>query len=190
MKRIIRRIVPILVMAMIFALPMVSFAANGRVTDLESKSQNGIVTINGTDWEVDSDAYIANYVSQVETMPYGAGYVASLYLGMKAANASIDNVTSANIVTGLRKIVKDLADGKTLDEAIADNTDFNGLDDFVNKFKAADGDVITFVRNLRTAIGTTGAGSVLSSGTLSTSQIDMFKESTFDTTDNNFELEE
>ena len=47
MKRIIRRIVPILVMAMILALPMVSFAANGRVTDLESKSQDGVVTVNG-----------------------------------------------------------------------------------------------------------------------------------------------
>ena len=75
MKRIIRRIVPILVMAMILALPMVSFAANGRVTDLESKSQNGIVTINGKSSEALSVAIFVYDESGQNLLDVGSAVV-------------------------------------------------------------------------------------------------------------------
>lgn len=47
MKRVIRRIIPILVMTMILVLPIVSFAEGGKVSELEATSQDGVVSING-----------------------------------------------------------------------------------------------------------------------------------------------
>lgn len=46
--KIFKKIAPILVLAMVLALPIVSFAQGGKINTLEAKSENGNVTINGT----------------------------------------------------------------------------------------------------------------------------------------------
>ena len=120
------------------------------------------------------DASIKSYMSQLDSMPYGAGYLATMYLGQAASGSS--TVNSTNIKAGLDKILKDLADKKDLDTAIRDNTSFSGLSDFTQKFKSGDASALTFVKNLLSARGTNGAGSLLA-GSLSTTEANAFAPS-------------
>ena len=121
-----------------------------------------------------SDEAIKNYMSQLDSMPYGAGYLATMYLGQAASGSS--TVNSANIKAGLDNILKDLADRKDLDTAIQNNTGFSGLSDFTQKFKSGDASSLTFVKNLLNARGTNGAGSLLA-GSLSTTEASAFAPS-------------
>ena len=45
--KLIKKIVPILVLTLVLALPIVSFAANGKVDSLQAKSEGGNVTVTG-----------------------------------------------------------------------------------------------------------------------------------------------
>lgn len=111
-----------------------------------------------------SDESIKSYMSKLYSMPYGAGYLATMYLGMSASDETdMTKVTSANIAGGLDKILTAVAGGKSFDEAIAESTGnkFKSLSDFQNKFKSASGDSLAFVKNLLNARGTSGAGSIL-----------------------------
>lgn len=110
-----------------------------------------------------TDAEIKSYMSKISDMPYGAGYLATMYLGMSASGASMSDVTGSNIAKGLDKILTDVAKGKSFDEAINDNTagKFTSVSDFVNKFKNASGDSLAFAKNLINARGANGAGSIL-----------------------------
>ena len=121
------------------------------------------------------DNTIKNYMSQLDSMPYGAGYLASMYLGYAVAkngNASAA-VNSATIKGGLDKLMKDMVGGaKTLNQAIADNTGYSGLSAFQQAFKSGSSEALTFVKDLLTARGTSGAGSLL--GNLSDSESSLF----------------
>ncbi len=126
-----------------------------------------------------SDAQIKNYMSQLSTMPYGAGYLAALYLGMSASGAEITDVTSTNIAKGLDKLLTKIAKGSTLGEAIAEVTDnkFTSLSNFQSVFSNSTGDSLDFVKAYLNARGDNGAGSILYN--LNTSLSDAFNESSF-----------
>ena len=87
---------------------------------------------------------------------YGTGYLATLYLGHLASNDSMD---VEDIASGIDKIMNDVRGGKSLDQAIKDNTNnqYSGIADFENKF-ATDG--ANFTKQIVGMIGT-GKGAVI-----------------------------
>lgn len=127
-----------------------------------------------------TDDQIKTYKSQMATMPYGAGYAATMYLGYVAGDGtSASDVNSGTIARGLDKILSEMADGKTFDEAIASatNNKFSGASDFQSKFtSSSDNNSLAFMKNFLNARGTSGGGSLF--GPLSTSEADNFKPST------------
>ena len=137
-----------------------------------SSGDNGWVS--GSIGPSSSDASVKNYMSQMTSMPYGAGYLATMYLGYAVSSkAGNTTVSSANILDGLESLMVDMATNKhSLDEAIASLTNYSGLSDFTSGFKNADSDAFTFTRNLLNERGTTGAGSLL--GNLGQSENDVF----------------
>ncbi|MCR5098345.1 MAG: flagellin [Lachnospiraceae bacterium] len=82
-----------------------------------------------------------------------------MYLGHLAKGADTA-ITASNIREGLASVFDDLSQGKTLNEVIVKYTDFGGLTAFENNvFNNPSADTISFVKQLRTAIGS-GAGSL------------------------------
>ena len=130
-----------------------------------------------------SDTNLKDYKAQAQTMPYGAGYAACMYLGYVAGSGklkpdSASEVTSATIRTGLDKVLTALAGKKSLDEAIKEATDnkFANTQDFINHFtSASDPNSLAFMREFVNARGTTGAGSL--SGELNESEASLFAPS-------------
>jgi flagellin-like hook-associated protein FlgL len=108
-----------------------------------------------------SNSQLSSYLSDFKTDVYGAGYLATMYLGAAAdagsSATSITAVNSSDIASGLDTIFTAVANGDTLDKAIADNTKYSGLKDFQDHFAV---DATTFAHNLATAVGA-GAGSLL-----------------------------
>ncbi len=119
---------------------------------------------------ISTDKEIKNYMDQIFTMPYGAGYAAAMVLGSYAGGG----VSSSSIRSGLDSILTEVAKGKTLDEAIKSKTSFSGLADFERTFKNGDGDTVSRMKDLLTARGADGAGSILGSS-LGTKASDLFK---------------
>ena len=127
-----------------------------------------------------SDSAIQSYMSQLTSMPYGAGYLAVLTLG-HLANDSVVPPTVSSLSTGLNKLLTDMAGNQhTLDEAIASctatsSTPLAGLNDFQSKFMSGDSTMLNAVKDILTARGT-GAGSLLASS-LRDSEADVFAPS-------------
>ncbi len=136
-----------------------------------------------------SDSEIKSYMGKMSTMPYGAGYLATMYLGYAAQDNGTGTtpVSSANIKSGLDKILGDIAGGKTLDQAIKDNTKFTGLSDFQNKFSGADTSSLNFVKGLLAARGS-GAGSLLATN-LSETEASAFAEGNLTGTSGNYTIQ-
>ncbi len=112
-----------------------------------------------------SDAAIKNYMSQLSTMPYGAGYLATMYLGY-AVSAKQGNtaVTAANIAAGLDALMTDMATNRhSLNQAIKELTDYDGQRAFENAFKNADAASLAFAKAFIQTRGDNGAGSLLGS---------------------------
>ena len=120
-----------------------------------------------------SDADIKNYMSQLKSMEYGAGYLGTMYLGyVVSAKNGNTAVTSANIAQGLDALMTDMARNRhTLNQAIAALTDYSGQADFENKFSSADAASLSFARDFLNARNDTGAGSLFSSLDQSESQV-------------------
>ncbi len=138
-----------------------------------SSGDNGWVAYRLTQSSTDDE--IKNYMSQLESMPYGAGYLGTMYLGYAASGSNSTSDLQGDIVNGLNKIFDSLTDGKSLDDAIAENTTYAGLQDFATGFKGADSASLTFVKELITARGN-GAGSLLATD-LSVTEADAFATS-------------
>ncbi len=110
------------------------------------------------------DAAIRSYMGNLDSMPYGAGYLATMYLGMSASGEDLTDpskVTGANIAKGLDKILTDISKGKSFSAAIKDNTSYTSQADFQQKFKNGDATALSFAKNLLNARGTSGGGSIL-----------------------------
>lgn len=113
-----------------------------------------------------TDDAIRNYMSQIDSMPYGAGYLACMYLGYAAASKSASAtlpVTSDNIKSGLNDVLGELSDSKSnksFDDVIKDTTNYNSVADFVKGVRNADPNALQFTKDFIKARGKDGAGSL------------------------------
>ena len=87
---------------------------------------------------------------------YGSGYLAVMYMSWKAAGGGA--VNDANLQQGYKKILGELAMGKSLDSVIKENTTYSGFTEF-ERFMGMENETSDFVRALRTATGS-GSGSI------------------------------
>jgi flagellin len=123
-----------------------------------------------------SDADIKSYMSQLSSMEYGAGYLATMYLGyaVSAKNGNTE-VSASNIAAGLDTLMTDMAKNRhTLNQAIKALTDYSGQTAFENGFKNADTDALAFAKSFIQARGNSGAGSLL--GSLNQSEAQLFAD--------------
>ncbi len=121
-----------------------------------------------------SEADIKSYMANSAYRDYGAGYIATLYLAYKANGDDTAAVNAQNLQRGLDTVFGELSSGKTLNEVIANHTDYNGVSDFeYNVFRSADADTIDFTKKLLQARGANGQGSLLA-GDLSKTKTEAF----------------
>ncbi|WP_051197167.1 flagellin N-terminal helical domain-containing protein [Butyrivibrio sp. XBB1001] len=149
-----------------------------------------------------SEANMKSYMSQLDSMPYGAGYLAAMYLGYAVSAADGNTaVNSSNIASGLNKLMGEMSGSpkKTLDQAIADLTakagltGYSGLSDFESHFKSATAksgvaglDPLAFTDAFLDARGTNGAGSLF--GNLSTPEETLFAPDTLTSSGSNYAI--
>lgn len=100
---------------------------------------------------------LANCESDTEAS-YGTGYLGCMYLGY-LANGGTGPVTPGAVSAGLDKILNEIKGGKSLDQAIQDNTPYDGILDFQSKF--GDNASSQFVLDLVKAVGDQGAGGLV-----------------------------
>jgi flagellin len=148
-----------------------------------------------------SEANMKSYMSQLDSMPYGAGYLAAMYLGYAVAaedQGGNPPVNSANIASGLDMLMSEMAGSpsspkKTLDQAIAGLTGYSGLSDFESHFKSATAksgvaglDPLAFTDAFLDARGTNGAGSLF--GNLNTPEETLFAPDTLTSSGSNYTI--
>ena len=159
-------------------LIMYDTLTNGMLNSLPSWFKEGVAQTSSGDngWvsnhlnSSSSDADIKNYMSKLGSMPYGAGYLASMYVGYLASGSA--GVDSGNIKNGLDTFMTKLATGKTFDEAFAELTPYSSYADFSAGFTSGDTKSLSFVKALLNARGANGAGSLL--GNLGDSESTIF----------------
>ncbi len=135
-----------------------------------------------------TDAEIKNYNAKLDTLPYGAGYIAAMYLGQLASGES--EVNSTNISKGLDKLLSDMTGNRmSLDDAIRVNTGYGGIEDFQTKFKnstvVGGKDPVAFTRELLDKTDN-GAGSLF--GDLSKTESELFNENALDPSGSNYSI--
>jgi flagellin len=87
---------------------------------------------------------------------YGTGYLACMYLGYLSGGSTLD---ATSIQTGLDSMLKEIKDGKSLEEVVTNLTGYSSLDEFQNKF-ASDSAALQFVKDLTAYVGG-GTGGVV-----------------------------
>lgn len=107
-----------------------------------------------------TEAQIKNYLSKVSSMPYGAGYLGTLYIAQMASGAG--SVSTSSLQGGVDKILGQLLKGKTLSQVIdeASGGKYTSYKDFVNNV-SADPNAVQFTKDFIAARGTDGAGSII-----------------------------
>lgn len=105
-------------------------------------------------------ADIKNYLAQTASMPYGAGYLSTLYLAQMASKASA--VSTASLRNGVNRILGELIKGRTLSQVINDISGgkYKDYKDFQNNV-SNDTDAIRFTQDFIAARGANGAGSII-----------------------------
>lgn len=114
-----------------------------------------------SDQDTSQDDNIKSYLQKftMNGRPYGHGYLGAAYIGYLANGGG--DVTGENIAKGMDKVFQDLLDGKSLENAIKDQTGKSVAD--INKmFSSGDKDLVEFVRKLSYE-SRDGAGSVIAS---------------------------
>jgi len=129
-----------------------------------------------------TDAEKKNYMSQIVSMPYGAGYMGTMALGLEIERTTNPSATatSANIKSGLNKLFEEMVNqqkaGNGIDADAAINTvtggKYTSFSDFADKFRAASPDLYKAFDDILQARGTTGGGSLLDD--LNKSELDVF----------------
>ncbi len=126
--------------------------------------------------DTSQDAAIENYLKKytVAGRPYGHGYLAAAYLGYLANGGGA--VFASGIAAGMDKIFANIIGGKSLDQAISDNTTISNQAALQNLFSAGDAGLVEFVRKLSKLTGN-GAGSVIANN-LNTGGTDIVNNAT------------
>lgn len=106
-------------------------------------------------------------LNDFKTDVYGAGYIATMYLGYLAGGSIM---TSSNISKGLDKIYTNIYNGSSLSDAIKNNTSYSSLSNYENNFGH---DAMNFARNLVAAAGIDGVGALIAPGGLSASSMNV-----------------
>lgn len=122
-----------------------------------------------------TDDQIRNYLGQTSSMPYGAGYLSTLYLAQMASGAgySAGAVTTSSLRSGINTILGKLVEGKTLSQVINEISGgtYGSYGAFAGQV-SGDADALEFTRSFLGARGTSGAGSVIAANlTTETSDI-------------------
>ena len=130
-----------------------------------------------------SDDEIKAFMSNLNSNPYGAGYLATMALGYEVAKAQSLGTAydSATIKAGLNKLFNDLVtQGQTHSLshaiAIATNRKYLSLTDFENKFKNGNTDFFNAVKGI---LGKKNQSSHRESGSLLASSLDEAQSETF-----------
>lgn len=101
-------------------------------------------------------------IADTDLSAYQTGYLAVMYLAYLAGGGQ--SMTSDSLATGLDILMSEIHSGKTLDQVIKENSQnqFNGLEDFQEKFVSTNQSVVDFSTKLLNTIGK-GRGSLLTS---------------------------
>ena len=130
-----------------------------------------------------TDNQVKNYMGKLDSLPYGAGYLATMALGYEVAKAqkSVSSVDSSNIKDGLNTLFDELVkqgQKQNLSDAIKSATkgNYNSLQAFENSFKNGDSDLLNDVKSILTqknAFNNPESGSLLA-GSLGEAQSETF----------------
>ena len=128
-----------------------------------------------------SNDQIKSFMSKLDSNPYGAGYLATMALGLAVANkAGSTGSTIGRIKAGLDSLFGELVSQKQsqdLNAAISAKTDYSSLSDFESKFKSGDPTLLGYVNNILTEknqLGMSESGSLLANS-LGEAQSETFK---------------
>ena len=102
-----------------------------------------------------TDNQVKNYMGKLDSLPYGAGYLATMALGYEVAKAqkSVSTVDSSTIKDGLNTLFDELVkqgQKQILSDAIntATKGKYNSLQAFENSFKNGDNDLLNDVKSI------------------------------------------
>ena len=104
-----------------------------------------------------TDNQVKNYMGKLDSLPYGAGYLATMALGYEVAKANNlgNSYNSETIKKGLDKLFETLiSQGQKQNLSTAINTatigKYNSLQSFENSFKSGKADLLNDVKNILT----------------------------------------
>ena len=120
----------------------------------QTSSGDGGWVYNGIGASTD-DASIKSYMSKLDSLPYGAGYLATMALGYEVAKVqnSASTIVPSTIKDGLDKLFDILVSqgqNQNLNTAInaATNGKYQSLSDFETKFKSGESDLLSDVKSI------------------------------------------
>ena len=144
------------------------------------------------------DASIKSYMSKLDSLPYGAGYLATMALGYEVAKVknSASAVDPATIKDGLNTLFGELVkqgQNQNLNTAIytATNGKYQSLSDFETKFKSGESVLLSDVKSILTQKNNDNnpkSGSLLA-GSLGEAQSETFKPLNLTGSSNVYELD-
>ena len=141
---------------------------------------------------------IKSYMGKLDSLPYGAGYLATMALGYEVAKAqnSASTVDPSTIKDGLNTLFGELVkqgQNQNLNDAIksATKSTYTSLSEFETKFKNGDNELLNDVKSILTqknASNNPESGSLLA-GSLDEAESEIFKPSNLTDSSNVYELD-
>lgn len=113
------------------------------------------INSSSTDSQISSKLASNPLSSGSTASKYGTGYLACMYLGYKASGSPA-TINQSNLSAGVDSVLNYLKSGNSLNDTIQHFTG-KSLSAFQSSF-ATDSDVINFVKELTSIVGTTGTG--------------------------------
>ncbi len=143
-----------------------------------------------------TDNQVKNYMGKLDSLPYGAGYLATMALGLAVSEKEpyTGSSTEDKIKHGLDSLFQELVSQKQnqdLSVAIARKTKYSSLDDFENKFKSGDSTLLGYVNTILSEKNNAvnpKSGSLLA-GSLGEAQSETFKPSNLTDSSNVYVLD-
>ena len=145
-----------------------------------------------------TDNQVKNYMGKLDSLPYGAGYLATMALGYEVAKAqnSASTVDPSTIKDGLNTLFGELVkqgQNQNLNDAIksATKSTYTSLSEFETKFKNGDNELLNDVKSILTqknASNNPESGSLLA-GSLDEAESEIFKPSNLTDSSNVYVLD-